>query len=360
MVSRDEIADLDSIAQAALVRSGEVTAAELVEAAIERVERHNPSVNAIVTRMYDLALERASQPLPEGPLAGVPFLLKDFLAEYEGVRFTEASASLRHNVSTADSELVRRYKAAGLITVAKTNLPELAIGVTTEPRLFGPTRNPWSLDRLPGGSSGGAGAAVAVGMTPMAHGNDAGGSIRIPASCCGVFGLKPTRGRNPLGPEFGDVMSGLVAEHALTRTVRDSAALLDATAGPDVGDPYPVAHAVGHPSCLPPERTPAGSASASRSARRLATRCTPTASRRSARPPPCARSSATTWSKRCRSSTPRPSGCRSRSSSPSESPGLSRTGTASWAGTASTPRTTSNPSSCRWRSGAGRSPRPST
>ena len=239
MVSRDEIADLDSIGQAALVRSGEVTAAELVEAAIERVERHNPSVNAVVTRMYDLALERASQPLPEGPLAGVPFLLKDFLAEYEGVRFTEASASLRNNVSTADSELVRRYKAAGLITVAKTNLPELAIGVTTEPRLFGPTRNPWSLDRLPGGSSGGAGAAVALGMTPMAHGNDAGGSIRIPASCCGVFGLKPTRGRNPLGPEFGDVMSGLVAEHALTRTVRDSAALLDATAGPDVGDPYP-------------------------------------------------------------------------------------------------------------------------
>ena len=134
---------------------------------------------------------------------------------------------------------MRRYKAAGLITVAKTNLPELAIGVTTEPRLFGPTRNPWSLDRLPGGSSGGAGAAVAVGMTPMAHGNDAGGSIRIPASCCGVFGLKPTRGRNPLGPEFGDLISGLVAEHALTRTVRDSAALLDATAGPDIGDPYP-------------------------------------------------------------------------------------------------------------------------
>ena len=246
MVSRDEVADLDSIGQAALVRSGEVTAVELVEAAIERVERHNPSVNAVVTRMYDLALERASQPLPEGPLAGVPFLLKDFLAEYEGVRFTEASASLRNNVSTADSELVRRYKAAGLITVAKTNLPELAIGVTTEPRLFGPTRNPWSLDRLPGGSSGGAGAAVALGMTPMAHGNDAGGSIRIPASCCGVFGLKPTRGRNPLGPEFGDVMSGLVAEHALTRTVRDSAALLDATAGPDVGDPYPSPDTVGH------------------------------------------------------------------------------------------------------------------
>ena len=239
MVSRDDIADLDSIGQAALVRGGEVTAAELVEAAIERIERHNPSLNAVITKMYDLALERAAQPLPDGPLAGAPFLLKDFLAEYEGVRFTEASASLLNNVSAADTELVRRYKAAGLITVAKTNLPELAIGVTTEPRLFGPTRNPWSLDRLPGGSSGGAGAAVAVGMTPMAHGNDAGGSIRIPASCCGVFGLKPTRGRNPLGPGFGDVMGGIVAEHALTRSVRDSAALLDATAGPDVGDPYP-------------------------------------------------------------------------------------------------------------------------
>ncbi len=239
MISRDEIADLDAIAQAALVRNRDVTAADLVETAIERVERHNPPINAVITKMYDLALERASRPLPDGPLAGVPFLLKDFLAEYEGVRFTEASASLIDNVSTADSELVRRYKAAGLITVAKTNLPELAIGVTTEPRLFGPTRNPWSLDRLPGGSSGGAGAAVAVGMTPMAHGNDAGGSIRIPASCCGVFGLKPTRGRNPLGPVFGDLMSGLVAEHALTRSVRDSAALLDATAGPDVGDPYP-------------------------------------------------------------------------------------------------------------------------
>ena len=239
MTSRDEIADLDAMGQAALVREGQATASELVEAAIERIERHNPAVNAVVTKMYDLALERASQPLPGGPLAGAPFLLKDFLAEYGGVRFTEASASLLNHVSAADSELVRRYKAAGLITLGKTNLPELAIGVTTEPRLFGPTRNPWSLDRLPGGSSGGAGAAAALGMTPMAHGNDAGGSIRIPASCCGVFGLKPTRGRNPLGPHFGDLVSGLVAEHALTRTVRDSAALLDATAGPDLGDPYP-------------------------------------------------------------------------------------------------------------------------
>ncbi len=239
MTSRQHMADLDAVGQAALVRSGEATPTELVQAAIERIEQANPAVNAVVTKMYDLALERASQPLPDGPLAGVPFLLKDFLAEYEGVRFTEASASLRDYVSTEDSELVRRYKAAGLITVGKTNLPEFAIGVTTEPRLFGPTRNPWSLDRLPGGSSGGAAAAVAVGMVPMAHGNDAGGSIRIPASCCGVFGLKPTRGRNPLGPAFGDMMAGLVAEHALTLSVRDSAALLDATSGPDVGDPYP-------------------------------------------------------------------------------------------------------------------------
>jgi amidase len=168
----------------------------------------------------------------------VPFLLKDFLAEYAGVRFTEGTAFLKEYMPDQDSELVRRYKRAGLIVVGKTNTPELAIGPTTEPRLFGPTRNPWDTARTPGGSSGGSAAAVAAGLVAMAHGNDAGGSIRIPASCCGVFGLKPTRARNPLGPHYGDVFSGLVAEHALTRSVRDSAALLDATSGPDLGDPY--------------------------------------------------------------------------------------------------------------------------
>jgi amidase len=234
----EELLALDAIGQAELVRRKEVTAAELVEAAIARIDKVDPALNAVVLRLDDLAREAAARPLGDGPFAGVPFLLKDFLAELGGVRFTEGTAFLRDFVSDADSELVRRYKRAGLIIVAKTNTPELAIGPTTEPRLFGPTRNPWDPARTAGGSSGGAAAAVAARMVPMAHGNDAGGSIRVPAACCGVFGLKPTRARNPLGPRYGDIMSGLVAEHALTLSVRDSAALLDATAGPDVGDPY--------------------------------------------------------------------------------------------------------------------------
>ena len=150
----------------------------------------------------------------------------------------KASSFLRDYVAREDSELVTRLKKAGFIIVGKTNTPELAVGVTTEPRFFGPTRNPWDRTRTTGGSSGGSAAAVAARMVPIAHGNDAGGSIRIPASCCGVFGLKPTRGRNPLGPYYGDVFTGLAVEHALTVSVRDSAALLDATSGPDLGDPY--------------------------------------------------------------------------------------------------------------------------
>jgi amidase len=237
----DDVAALDATGQADLVRRGDVAPAELVEAAIERIERVNPVINAVVTTMYDESLEIASRPPGDGPFAGVPFLLKDFLAEYAGVRFTEGSDFIGDFVPVEDSELVRRYKRAGLIVVAKTNMPELAIGVTTEPRRFGPSRNPWDTTRTTGGSSGGAAAAVAAGIVPMAHGNDAGGSIRIPSACCGVFGLKPSRGRNPLGPHYGDVISGMVAEHALTRTVRDSAALLDATSGPATGDPYPSA-----------------------------------------------------------------------------------------------------------------------
>ena len=235
----DDVTALDATGQAELVRRGDVRPAELVEAAIERIERLNPVLNAVITPMYDEALESASRPHRDGPFAGVPFLLKDFLAEYAGVRFTESSDFIGDFVPDEDSELVRRYKRSGLIVVGKTNTPEFAIGVTTEPRRFGPSRNPWDTTRTTGGSSGGAAAAVAAGMVPMAHGNDAGGSIRIPSACCGVFGLKPSRGRNPLGPYFGDMISGMVAEHALTRSVRDSAALLDATSGPALGDPYP-------------------------------------------------------------------------------------------------------------------------
>ena len=234
----DDLAFLDATAQADLVRRKEVKPIELVDAAIERIERLNPTLNAVVTPMYDEARKVAAAPLPDGPFAGVPFLLKDLNAEYAGARFTEGSALLADYVSPEDTELVVRHKRAGLIVVGKTNTPEFGLMPTTEPRLFGPTHNPWDTARTSGGSSGGSAAAVAAGIVPMAHGNDGGGSIRIPASCCGLFGLKPTRARNSLGPYYGDQFSGLVCEHALTRSVRDSAALLDATSGPDLGDPY--------------------------------------------------------------------------------------------------------------------------
>ena len=234
----DEIAVLDATAQAEMVRRKQLKPMELVDAAIARIERLNPALNAVVTPMFEPARAMASESLPEGPFRGVPFLLKDLLASYAGVRMTSGSTFLRDFVPDHDSELVARLKRAGLVICGKTNTPEFGILPTTEPRLFGPTRNPWDPSRIAGGSSGGSAAAVAAGMVAMAHANDGGGSIRIPSSCCGVFGLKPTRGRNPLGPDFGDLMSGLVAEHAVTRSVRDSAALLDATSGPDIGDPY--------------------------------------------------------------------------------------------------------------------------
>ena len=238
MAAQDDFAWMDATAQAELVRKKEVQPIELVEAAIARIERLNPTLNAVVTPMFELARAAAAETLPDGPFTGVPFLLKDLLGAYAGVRMTLGSKLLQDFVQDHDSELVARLKQAGLVIVGRTNTPEFGILPTTEPQLFGPCRNPWNTEHTPGGSSGGSAAAVAAGMVPMAHGNDGGGSIRIPASCCGLFGLKPTRGRNPLGPDFGDLMSGLVAEHALTRSVRDSATLLDATAGPDAGDPY--------------------------------------------------------------------------------------------------------------------------
>jgi amidase len=242
----NELAVMDATAQAELVRKRQVKPIELIDAAIERIERINPQINAVVTLMYDQARSAANGKLPDGPFTGVPFLLKDLLASYGGTRMTSGSAFLKDFVPNHDSELVARYKRAGLVVVGKTNTPEYGIMPTTEPALFGPSRNPWDTTRATGGSSGGSAAAVAAGLVPFAHGNDGGGSIRIPASCCGLFGLKPTRARNPLGPDFGDMFSGLVAEHAITRSVRDSAALLDATSGPDVGDPY----------CAPPPARP--------------------------------------------------------------------------------------------------------
>jgi len=233
-----ELGQLDATAQAELIRNKEVKPIELVDAAIDRIERVNNTLNAVITPMFDQARATATDKLPDGPFSGVPFLLKDLLASYAGVRMASGSAFLRDFVPDHDSELVSRYKRAGLVILGKTNTPEYGIMPTTEPAFFGPTRNPWDTTRATGGSSGGSAAAVAAGMVPFAHGNDGGGSIRIPASCCGLFGLKPTRARNPLGPDFGDMFSGLVAEHALTRSVRDSAALLDATSGAEIGDPY--------------------------------------------------------------------------------------------------------------------------
>ena len=235
----EDFGQYDAVGLAELIRRKEVTPLELVDEVIDRIERVNPTLNGVTIKMYDHARELAQGDIGNGPLAGVPFLLKDFLAEYAGVEYSASSRFLQGFVPDRDTELVKRFKAGGFITVAKTNLPEFAIGATTEPRLRGATHNPWDTTRTPGGSSGGAGAMVAAGVVPVAHGNDAGGSIRIPAAACGTVGLKPTRGRNPLGPYFGEVFSGFVAEHVLTRTVRDTAAVLDITAGPDVGDWYP-------------------------------------------------------------------------------------------------------------------------
>ena len=234
----EELALLDAIAQAELVRKGEVKPIELVEAAISRIEKVNPAINAVVTQMYDIARDAASKEVPKGTFTGVPYLLKDLFPSYAGVKLSSGSAFLKDYTPTYDSELVTRYKKAGLIIVGKTNTPEFGLLPTTEPALFGACHNPWDTSRTPGGSSGGSAAAVASGMVPMAHANDGGGSIRIPASCCGLFGLKPTRGRNPMGPDVGETPGGLVVEHAVTRSVRDSAALLDATSGADIGDPY--------------------------------------------------------------------------------------------------------------------------
>jgi amidase len=234
----DELKNHDAHFLAELVRSKEVKPLELVDAVIERIEKVNPTLNAIVTKMYDEARQVACSKLPKGCFTGVPFLLKDLVASCAGIRMSFGSKLLKDYVPDHDSELVQRYKKAGLIIIGKTNAPEFGILPTTEPELFGPTRNPWDITCSAGGSSGGSAAAVAAGIVPMAHGNDGGGSIRIPASNCGVFGLKPTRARNTLAPDMGDMMGGLVCEHALTRTVRDSAALLDATAGSIMGDPY--------------------------------------------------------------------------------------------------------------------------
>jgi amidase len=236
-----EYAEHDGLGLAELIRGGEVSAEEVLDEAIRRIEAHNPVLNAVVTRMYDQARDALRRGIPEGPFAGVPFLLKDLLHGCAGVPLSAGSRALRDWVPEQDSELVARYKRAGLVTCGKTNVPELGLLGVTEPDLFGPARNPWNPERTPGGSSGGSGAAVAARLVPMASATDGGGSIRIPAACCGLFGLKPSRGRSSGAPNHGEIWGGAVVDHVVSLTVRDSAAALDAIAGPMPGDPWPVA-----------------------------------------------------------------------------------------------------------------------
>ncbi len=235
-MTHDEYLEHDALGLAERVRAGEVRPLELLELALERVRLLDPELNAVVRLMEEDARAAAAAG-PAGPFAGVPFLAKDLLSDFAGHPTSAGSALLADTPVAADSELVRRVKASGVIPFGKTNLPEMGLTPFSESEHWGVCRNPWDLERTPGGSSGGSGAAVAAGIVPMAGGGDGGGSIRIPASCCGLFGLKPSRGRTPTGPDEGLLWRGAVVEHVLTRSVRDSAAMLDATHGADPGAP---------------------------------------------------------------------------------------------------------------------------
>ena len=238
MTTFPEFDKFDGLGLAELVRARQITPTDLVEEAISRIEAHNQKINAVICKVYDQARAAAKGDLADGPFKGVPFLLKDMHAAVQGVPTSCGTRMLKDVPQPNDSEIVRRYRAAGVIILGKTNVPEFSLLPYTEPEAFGPTHNPWDLTRTPGGSSGGSAAAVAARMVPLAGGADGGGSIRIPASCCGVFGLKPTRGRTPAGPDIGDIWRGFAQEHVLSRSVRDSAAMLDSISGPDVGAPY--------------------------------------------------------------------------------------------------------------------------
>jgi amidase len=235
-----DLATLDATAQAELVRSGKASARELVEAAIARIEKVNPSLNAVNTTSFERALERAESDAAAAPFHGVPFLMKDLDGSVAGEPYHCGMNFLKGSryVAGHDSHLAAKLEKAGFITLGKTNTPELGLTATTEPAAYGPSRNPWNVERSPGGSSGGSAAAVAAGMVPAAHASDGGGSIRIPASECGLVGLKPSRGRVSLGPDYGEYWQGFVISHAVTRSVRDSAAILDCIHGAMPGDPY--------------------------------------------------------------------------------------------------------------------------
>ena len=233
----EDYVDYDGLGLAALVANRDVHPSEILEAAIDRAEKLNPKLNAIVTPLYDHARARATSEL-SGPFAGVPFLLKDAHHALEGTPMSNGSRLHQGERSSFTAEIVRRFVEAGVVVFGKTNTPEYKLSVFTMPKAWGATRNPWDLSRSAGGSSGGSAAAVAAAIVPMASATDEGGSIRMPASACGVFGLKPSRGRNPIGPDFGWEYEGQSTSHIVSRTVRDSAAMLDATAGPELGSPY--------------------------------------------------------------------------------------------------------------------------
>lgn len=233
-----EYADYDGLGLAALVHAKEVKPSELVEEAIGRAERLNPKLNFVVFKDYDRARAAARAPLPGGAFSGVPFFLKDIFGLAQGMPTRQAARFMPAIPSPHDCLLVARYRAAGFVLLGKTNVPEFGLVPTTESTLYGPARNPWNLEHSTGGSSGGSAAAVAARVVPLAHANDGGGSIRIPASCCGLVGLKPTRARMSYGPDFGEVIDGLGNDHVVSRSVRDTAAALDATAGSVEGDPY--------------------------------------------------------------------------------------------------------------------------
>jgi len=233
-----DYADYDGLGLAELVRKREVTPGEVLDAAIARIERHNDKLNAVVHTAFDEARAAAESALPDGPFKGVPFLIKDLGVRVKGWPRTSASRFARIEADAEDSILTQRYRAAGVVLLGKTNTPEFGIPGVTTSALLGPCRNPWNPDHISGGSSGGAASAVAGGMVPLAHASDGLGSIRIPAACCGLVGMKTTRDRNPNGEHDTDRAIGFSVDHVVTRTVRDSAAMLDATGAPQPASPY--------------------------------------------------------------------------------------------------------------------------
>ena len=235
-----EYTQYDALGLAALVQSGDVSAKELLDAAVHQANKFNPKLNAIIHRFDERAYTAAQAGLPTGAFTGVPYLLKDLSFDFANEPLTMGSRSV-NIVTDHDSEIVKRMRATGVNTFGKTNTPEFGLIITTEPKAHGATHNPFKKGYSSGGSSGGSAAAVASGIVPMAGGGDGGGSIRFPAAWCGVFGFKPSRGRNPMGPSFGEGWDGAVADHVITRSVRDSAAMLDATSGAEIGAPYVIA-----------------------------------------------------------------------------------------------------------------------